>query len=116
MSSPSVYDGVVYVGSHDGYLYAIDADPDVDGADDQARQLWRTWLGGKVLSSPTIVPESGVLLVGSNDGTLSALALEDGSQVWSEDLGSTLSSVPVVTGRTVLATDASGTTWRWDAE
>lgn len=116
MSSPSVYDGVVYVGSHDGYLYAIDADPDADFAEDQERQLWRTWLGDKVLSSPTIVPESGVLLIGSNDGSLAALDLDDGSRIWSQDLGSKLSSVPVVTGRTVLATDASGTTWRWDAE
>lgn len=116
MSSPSVHEGVAWFGSHDGYLYAIDADPEATYADDQERLLWRTWLGDRILSSPTVVADSGVLLVGSNNGTLAALALEDGSIVWSESLGSRVSSVPVVTGRTVLVTDASGTTWRWDAE
>lgn len=114
MSSPSVHQGVAWFGSHDGVLYAIDADPDALYEDDQDRLLWSHGTSGKILSSPTVVPDAGVLLVGSNDGTLSMLDLEDGALRWEQALDGRVSSVPVVVGGTVLATDASGATWRWD--
>ena len=114
MSSPSVHEGVAWFGSHDGFLYAIDADPDADYLDPQDRLLWRYGTGDRILSSPTVVPEAGVVLIGSNDHTLSMLSMETGQALWTQTLDGRVSSVPVVTGGTLFATDASGATWRWD--
>ena len=64
-SSPAVVDGVVYVGSGDDYLYALDA------ASGQLR--WRYQTGGSsVYSSPAVV--DGVVYVGSEDGSVYALS------------------------------------------
>ncbi|RME28945.1 MAG: hypothetical protein D6798_01245 [Deltaproteobacteria bacterium] len=114
MSSPSVLDGMAVFGSHDGRVYAIDADPAHDYADDQDRELWHHATDGWVLSSATIVEDAGVALIGSNDGTLRMLDLADGSLAWSVRLDGVVSSVPVVTGESVFVTDGSGTTWRFD--
>jgi len=114
MSSPSLWQGVAYLGSHDHVLYAVDADPDASYADDQARERWRFATGNWILSSPTVVPEAGVLLVGSNDDSLYMLDLADGHEVWSAGLDGHVSSVPTVVDGTVLVTDASGTVWRFD--
>ena len=73
-SSPTVVDGVVYVGSDDGTLYALDA---ATGA-----ERWRFATGDEVDSSPAVV--DGVVFVGSEDGNVYALEaaepqLEDGA-------------------------------------
>ena len=57
-SSPAVVDGVVYVGSRDGYVYALDA---LTGG---ARWSYET--NGEVYSSPAVV--EGVVYISSNDG------------------------------------------------
>ena len=64
-SSPTVADGVVYVGSSsiDGHPYALDAAT--------GKLLWRYEAGGRVYSSPTVA--DGVVYVGSDDGHLYAL-------------------------------------------
>jgi outer membrane protein assembly factor BamB len=61
-SSPSVVNGVVYVGSEDGKLYAFDA---TGGS-----LLWTGTTGGAVDSSPAVV--NGVVYVGSWDANLYA--------------------------------------------
>ena len=55
-SSPAVVDGVVYVGSDDGNVYALNAS---SGA-----KLWNYTTGGDVYSSPAVV--GGVVYVGSD--------------------------------------------------
>ena len=57
-SSPVVSGGVVYCGSHDGMLYALEAET---GA-----QIWQWELGAEVRSSPAV--GSGTVVVGCNDG------------------------------------------------
>jgi len=114
MSSPSVLDGLLIFGSHDGRVYGLDGDGDHDYADDQDRELWRVGTSGWVMSSATIVEDAGVAVVGSNDGRLLMLDLVDGSVVWSHDLDGVVSSVPVVTGGSVFVADGSGSTWRFD--
>ncbi len=76
-SSPAVVDGTVYVGSDDGTVYAFDAETGEQG--------WTFETGGAVRSSPTVVkgavpsarrPEwrrRGILVVGSNDGSVYVL-------------------------------------------
>ena len=57
-SSPAVVDGVVYIGSYDHYLYALDATT--------GKQRWRFQTGGYVLSPPAVV--DGVVYIGSSGG------------------------------------------------
>jgi outer membrane protein assembly factor BamB len=59
---------VVYVGSNDGFLYALNAGT---GA-----RLWSFLTGASVTSSPTVA--NGVVYVGSNDGFLYAFNLAGG--------------------------------------
>ena len=63
-SSPAVVDGVVYVGSRDGYVYALDTRT--------GGVRWSYETSGEVYSSPAVV--EGVVYVGSNDGHVYALA------------------------------------------
>ncbi len=62
-SSPAVVGGVVYVGSDDGNVYALNAASGI--------QLWNYTTGGPVDSSPAVV--NGVVYVGSLDGNVYAL-------------------------------------------
>ncbi len=72
-SSPSVSEGVVYVSSGDGNLYALDAT--------YGSQLWRSQIGCfNTLSSPAIA--NGVLYVGSDGGNIFALNQTTGVEIW----------------------------------
>jgi len=64
-SSPVVAGGVVYVGSYDGKLYALDA---MTGA-----RKWNYTTGGLIDSSPAVA--DGVVYVGSDDDTVYAFHL-----------------------------------------
>lgn len=113
LSSPSVVDDVVYVGSWDGHLYAVDAisgdlewryrvhgEEDVEGD-------WRSGMARRVGSSPAVVDDT-VLFTAWN-GYLYALDAADGGMVWSHRLDSLLRSSPKVYGGTVYVGD-----WRGD--
>lgn len=65
LSSPAVVNGIVYVGSFDYSLYALDAA--------SGRKQWSYQTGYYVASSPTVV--NGVVYVGSDDHSLYAIAL-----------------------------------------
>jgi outer membrane protein assembly factor BamB len=71
-SSPTVANGVVYVGSNDGKLYAFDAAgvTGCSGSPKTCIPLWTATTGGGINSSPGVV--NGVVYVGSNDGKLYA--------------------------------------------
>ena len=68
-SSPAVANGVVYVGSEDGYLYAYDAV--------SAAKLWTTATGNAIWSSPAVA--NGMVYIGSYDFSLYAYALNAGN-------------------------------------
>src|SRR5258708_6215846 len=70
-SSPTIANGVVYVGTGDGYVHALQAS---DGT-----RLWRYLTGGAV-STPTVV--NGVVYFGAGDGYLYALKASDGTRLW----------------------------------
>jgi outer membrane protein assembly factor BamB/tetratricopeptide (TPR) repeat protein len=65
-SSPVVADGVIYFGSDDGYLYAVDLDNFETG-----NERWKFKTGGEIRSSPAA--GDGVIYVGSRDGYLYAI-------------------------------------------
>ena len=68
-SSPAVADGVVYVGSDNNFLYALNANT--------GELLWRYETGGNVGSSPVVM--AGVVYVSSSDGYLYALDTDSSS-------------------------------------
>jgi outer membrane protein assembly factor BamB len=62
-SSPAVANGVVYIGSNNGYIYALNAASGI--------QLWNYSTSNPVWSSPAVV--NGVVYIGSTDGNVYAL-------------------------------------------
>jgi len=92
-SSPAVVDGVVYVGSDDNRVYALDA---VNG-----EEVWNYTTGGRVLASPAVI--NGVVYVGSYDKTLYALDKGTGTKLWSFLTGGWVTADPVVTDGVVYS-------------
>nr|MBP7371145.1 PQQ-like beta-propeller repeat protein [Arenimonas sp.] len=72
VSSPTYHDGVIYVGSNDGFVYAIEAK--------SGKQLWRYATGGPVPSSPAI--RDGLVYFASYDGKFYALNAKTGVTKW----------------------------------
>ncbi len=73
VSSPAVANGVVYVGSSDQNVYALNAST---GA-----LLWKYTTGGQIdHSSPAVT--NGVVYVGSFDGNVYALNASTGALLW----------------------------------
>jgi outer membrane protein assembly factor BamB len=72
LSSPTIADGRVYVGSGDGKLYALELA--------SGRKLWELPTGGRVRSSPAV--SDGVVYGGSMDGRVYAIAADTGRRLW----------------------------------
>lgn len=85
-STPAIASGIVYVGSNDGHLYALDAT--------HGSQRWQVQTGASV-GSPVVA--DGVVYVGSaNQGTY-AINAQDGSVKWHVQIGDgVLSYAPAV--------------------
>src|SRR5439155_27216239 len=90
-SSPAVANGVVYVGSGDHKVYALDA---TTGA---LLAGWPYTTGGAVLSSPVVA--NGVVYVGSADHKVYAL---------NANTGALLAGCPSTTGGVVPPSSAAG--------
>ncbi|MGI8643075.1 MAG: PQQ-binding-like beta-propeller repeat protein [Thermomicrobiales bacterium] len=71
-SSPVIADGILYIGSNDGFLYALDA---VTGA-----EQWRFETGGRITGAAAVA--DGSAYVGSADGYVYAIDVASGSQQW----------------------------------
>jgi outer membrane protein assembly factor BamB len=81
-STPAIgQDGIIYVGSGDGNLYAINP---------SGKERWKFATGGEVLSSPALGSD-GTIFVGSEDGNEYALN-PDGTQKWKLTFGGQVSS------------------------
>ncbi|WP_283133885.1 PQQ-binding-like beta-propeller repeat protein [Rhizohabitans arisaemae] len=85
-SSPAVADGVVYCGSGDHKLYAIDAAT--------GRRRWAFTTGDEVFSSPAVA--GGVVYVGSGDRNLYAIDAATGRRRWTYATQGWLTSSPAV--------------------
>jgi outer membrane protein assembly factor BamB len=87
-SSPAVgVDEIVYVGSWDKKVYAI------DGA--SGEKLWAYSTGGSVFSTPAVASD-GTVYVGSDDGYLYALNGRTGARKWSVYTGKDIMSSPTI--------------------
>src|SRR6266516_840576 len=86
ISSPTVASGIVYIGSNDQKLYALDANT--------GKMLWFHDAQNDVGSSPAVA--SGIVYVGSDDHTLYALNARTGATIWTYTTGGAIWSSPAV--------------------
>lgn len=85
-SSPAVINDMVYVGSDDGRLYAIDAA--------SGKEVWSFETDGPVVSSPAFLRH--VVYVGSDDGRLYAVNAGTGNELWRYETDDRIRSSPTV--------------------
>jgi hypothetical protein len=97
-SSPAVANGMVYVGSDDGNVYALDSAT--------GTEQWSLATGFGVVSCPAVA--SGVVYVGSADGNVYALDAATGVKSWLFATGSLVFSSPAVASGVVYVGSSDG--------
>ncbi|MCY3783557.1 MAG: PQQ-binding-like beta-propeller repeat protein [Chloroflexi bacterium] len=90
--APTVSGGVLYAGSDDAHVYALDTGT--------GELRWSFATGGAVRSSPTVA--DGVVYAGSDDAHLYALDAGTGELRWKFDTGDPVKSRPTVSGGMVF--------------
>lgn len=116
--------GLLYVGSRDGSLLALD--------EDTGQVVWEESLTGAVSSKPTLADLPGdeprknaLLLVGTDNGALIAYDLEKSEELWRYETDGKVRQAPVVHEGVVyfvnsrdqmFALDVRTGTWRWQYE
>ena len=110
-SSPAVANDILYIGSSNGNLYALNA---TDGI-----KLWNYSTGGAVDSSPAVA--NGIVYVGSIGGDFNALNATNGEKIWSFTTDWINSSPTIVDGvvyfagsHTVYAFNANSGLMLWN--
>ncbi len=112
MASPTLANGVLYVGTHSGIFYAIDVQ--------RGKVLWHVKTSGPIASKAVV--ESDLVLFGNNKGDIYALNTSDGSEKWKLFVGGEILARPaasandvyvVNTSREVSAIDLQTGTLRW---
>jgi hypothetical protein len=105
-SSPAVVNGILYFGSADGNLYALDAT--------YGTFKWSYATQGPIdYSSPTAA--GGIVYVGSSDHNVYALNATTGAFKWSYTTGGPISSSPTVSGGTVYIASNDGSVYALNA-
>ena len=97
--------GTLFVGSVDGYVYALDAETGV--------QHWRFETGRQVVPSPTVA--DGTVFVGSSDSHVYALDGTTGDPQWRFETGSSVHSSPTVVSNTVFVGSSDDHVYALDA-
>jgi outer membrane protein assembly factor BamB len=110
IAAPVVSQNMVFVRSNDGHVTAFDAST--------GQQRWfhvQELPTLTVRGNAPVVAGPGVLFIGNDDGTLAALAMQDGRVLWEQTIGvpegrtelermSDVDGAPVLDGTTVYAT------------
>jgi serine/threonine protein kinase len=95
--SPIIHNGMVYVGSRNHYLYALDAQ--------SQRELWRYNAGAPLRSTPTL--HGDTLFFGDDNGTMHAVQSVGGTARWRVPLrGKIFASAAAGAGLIISATQA----------
>ena len=117
-SSPTVANGVVYIGSNDGKLYAFDASgvTHCSGSPKTCTPLWTATTGAVTYypahSSPAVA--NGVVYIGSNDHTLYAFdaagcsGINPCAPLWTATTGNAIDSSPAVANGVVYVGSNDG--------
>jgi len=104
-SSPAVADNVVYIGSNDGDVYALNAS--------SGTTVWTYATGGEVRSSPAIV--AGAVYFGSMDHNVYAVNASTGSLIWSFVTGNATDASPAVVGGILYVGSLDGNVYALNA-
>ena len=112
ISSPTVANGVVYVGSLDNSLYALDARSGTKLWSFATRDAIRS-LRYVIHSSPAVA--NGVVYVGSLDNSLYALDARSGTKLWSFPTGDVIISSPTVADGVVYISSYDHSLYALDA-
>ncbi|MCS6871961.1 MAG: PQQ-binding-like beta-propeller repeat protein [Anaerolineae bacterium] len=86
--TPTLKDGVVYVGVYDNNLYAINA---LDG-----KFRWKFATEGGIATTPVVISEENLVLFGSQDKVFYAVDARTGRLAWSYATEAPIRSSPVV--------------------
>ena len=92
VGSPTVVNGVVYVGSYDHKIYAFNAST--------GKLLWNYTTGDMIITSSPAV-SNGKVFIGSMDGKVYALNASTGIPTWNHTTGNIVISSPTVTNALV---------------
>ena len=103
-SSPGISDGVAFIASEGGYLYALDVET--------GEEYWRYRVGVSG-SSPEV--NDGILYVGSWDGHIYALDVGTGELLWRFQTEGEVNSSPAVAGGVVYFGSNDGTVYALNA-
>ena len=103
-STPAIFNGIAYIGSHDHFIYAFDLR---DG-----RELWRFETGGAVVSTPLVV--DGLAIAGSFDKKLYALDADDGGLEWEFEGSNWFWAGAATDGETIFAPSMDGNVYALD--
>ena len=99
-------DGLVYIGSRDNSLYALDANT--------GDRVWEFATGGAVYSTPAFGP-GNVLYFGSGDGNLYALDASTGEVIWESAIGYVFSAPVIGASNQVIVGTVEGSLLAVDA-
>ena len=104
-SSPAVANNVVYIGSDDGYVYALNATT--------GNLIWKfncnaAYPYDGVSASPAVV--NGVVYIASYDGNVFALDAQSGNKIWNHNTATLASSTssPIFGNGTVYISTENG--------
>jgi eukaryotic-like serine/threonine-protein kinase len=104
-SSPCIDNGVVYVGSGDSSLHAVNSQTGV--------VLWKVQTGNVIRSSPCVL--GGSVYVGSWDGYIYAFNKTDGSIVWKYNAGRRVQESPRINDGILFCGSRGGNFYALDA-
>jgi outer membrane protein assembly factor BamB len=104
-SSPAIEGGVVYVGSYDGNLYALNATT--------GNKIWSYTTSAPVQSSPAVA--NGTVYVGSSNGYVYAINSLTGILIWKYKTGNAVWSSPAVAGGVVYVGSNDANEYALDA-
>lgn len=107
-ASPTIVDGVLYVGSRDASLYAVDL------ASGQPRWTFKDGTTGWIMASPA-VSQGRVFSARSSGGRVRAVDLEAGTELWVFQTGGFVYSSPAVVGSTMYVGGGDGHIYAFDA-
>jgi outer membrane protein assembly factor BamB len=87
--APTVVDGRVYTGTESGWLYALDAGT--------GKVIWSKPIGGRI-ATPVVEGDRIYVVAGTNSsaGSVSALAVSDGRDIWRSPVNANGHQSPVV--------------------